>query len=183
MSFSSDLCDCDRCKFAHYLWNVYGNRFRVEVNTQFLSPRVTYTVYIVFQHCGHFSAPFFIPFKYKLDEETDFSTSCIAYQYGEWVMTKLYRFTSDHDQQNLNIEFLPTNHIPFVDSLAFHGIEIRPTRNVSYVKWFILLLLFGSDVVLVFRYRTVIQIVVMIFLKHLFFYFFERQSSVFLKES
>ncbi|GJX40469.1 kinase-like domain, phloem protein 2-like protein [Tanacetum coccineum] len=64
-----------RCKFPNYLWNVYSNRFRVEVNTQFLSPHVTYTIYVAFNHSVQCECPCYIPFEYKLEEETHYSTS------------------------------------------------------------------------------------------------------------
>ncbi|KAL8263997.1 hypothetical protein R6Q59_022127 [Mikania micrantha] len=123
------------CKFPHYLWNVYSSRFKVEVNTQFLSPNIAYNIYIVFQHCGQFNCPCYVPFEYKCDKETHYSTSCIAYINDDtWVMSKLYEFISHRKQQNISIEFKPRDQIPFNDMLAFQGIEIRPMENDSYKK-------------------------------------------------
>lgn len=126
------VCYCDRGTFPYYLWNVYSNRFKVEVNTQLLTPHVTYTIYIVFGHCGYFNAPCYIPFEYKLDEETHYSTSCIAYdKKTPWVMTKLYQFTSYLGQENFSIEFFPREQTSIQDRFAFEGIEFRPMENVS----------------------------------------------------
>lgn len=127
-----------RCKFPYYVWNVYSNRFRVEVNSQFLSPNVTYTIYIVFKYCGR-SSPKYIPFEYKLDEETHYSRSCIAYAKEDngWLVTKLYQFTSHHGAQHFKIDFLSRNQVPldhafgFEEEFAFEGIEFRPLEIVS----------------------------------------------------
>ncbi|KAM0000667.1 putative protein kinase RLK-Pelle-CrRLK1L-1 family [Helianthus debilis subsp. tardiflorus] len=127
-----------RCKFPYYVWNVYSNRFRVEVNSHFLTPHVTYTIYIVFKYCGR-SSPKYIPFEYKLAEETHYSRSCIAYAEEDdgWLVTKLYQFTSHHGPQHFSIDFLSRNQIPldhqfgFEEEFAFEGIEFRPLENVT----------------------------------------------------
>lgn len=125
----------DRCKFPNYLWKAYRNRFRVEVNTQFLSPHVTYTIYVVFNHSVQCECPCYIPFEYKLEEETRYSTSCIAYvKQNGWLMTKLYQFTSYKAQQNFTIEFMPRDNISFEDEFGFEGIEFQPLEYVSYNK-------------------------------------------------
>nr|XP_043630615.1 uncharacterized protein LOC122601952 [Erigeron canadensis] len=125
-----------RSKFPHYLWNMYSNRFRVELDTQFLSPHVTYFIYIVFKYCGR-SSPKYIPFEYKVDEETHCSRSCIAYvEENGWLMTKLCQFTCHQEQQNFSIEFLPRRQIPldhefgFDEEFAFEGIEFQTLESV-----------------------------------------------------
>nr|XP_043628235.1 uncharacterized protein LOC122599740 [Erigeron canadensis] len=124
-----------RCGFSYYLSNVYSNPFRVEVDTQFLSPNVTYIIYIVFEHNGDYASPCYVPFEYKLDVDTNYSTSCIALVTGHrWVMTKLYQFTSYVGQQNFSIEFSPRDHITFSDEFVFEGIEFRPLEYETYQK-------------------------------------------------
>ncbi|KAI3756225.1 hypothetical protein L1987_56043 [Smallanthus sonchifolius] len=130
-----------RCKFPYYVCNVYRNHFRVEVNSRFLSPHVTYTIYIVFKYCDR-SSPKYIPFEYKLDEETHYSRSCIACVNEDdgWMVTKLYQFASHEGPQIFSIDFLSRHQIPldhefgFEDEFAFEGIEFRPLENDACAK-------------------------------------------------
>ncbi|XP_076936005.1 uncharacterized protein LOC143602927 [Bidens hawaiensis] len=127
-----------RSRFPYYSWNVYSQAFRVEVDTQFLSPHVTYTIFIVFKYGGatHYP-PYYITFRYKLEGETNFFTSCIPYHVPKddgWAVSKLYQFTSQEGQQKFCIEFLPKEQIPFKDEFAFEGIEFRPLEGETHEK-------------------------------------------------
>ncbi|KAI7752986.1 hypothetical protein M8C21_026727, partial [Ambrosia artemisiifolia] len=85
------------------------------------------------------SSPKYIPFEYKLAEETHYSRSCIAYAEEDdgWLVTKLYQFTSHQGPQNFSIDFLSRYQIPLdhefgcEDEFAFEGIEFRPLEIVT----------------------------------------------------
>lgn len=72
----------------------------------------------------------YIPFKYKLEEETDYLMSGVVHQRKDgWLMAELYQFTSYQREHDFKIEFLS-------DSIAFsqcdiEGIEFRPMEHVS----------------------------------------------------
>ncbi|XP_042758517.1 probable serine/threonine-protein kinase PBL1 isoform X2 [Lactuca sativa] len=101
--------------------------FKVEVRTQFLSTAIPYTINLIFMS-GIKNYGIYIPFKYKLEEETDYLMSGVVHQRKDgWLMAELYQFTSYQREHDFKIEFLS-------DSIAFsqcdiEGIEFRPMEH------------------------------------------------------
>ncbi|MFS7922448.1 hypothetical protein Hanom_Chr03g00249271 [Helianthus anomalus] len=87
---------------------------RLKVKTQFLSPNVTYTINLVYK-CKHpLQHNLRIPFKYKLEEMSEYSKSCVAHVgEHEWLRTELFQFTNGSYEQ---IEHLSEVSIPSHES-------------------------------------------------------------------
>ncbi|XP_035844245.1 serine/threonine-protein kinase CDG1-like isoform X3 [Helianthus annuus] len=80
---------------------------RLTVVTQFLSPNVTYIINLVYKCDYPHNRDLRIPFKYKLEEMREYSTSCVAHV-GEdgWQRTELFQFTSIKNEHYFDIHFL-----------------------------------------------------------------------------
>lgn len=103
----------------------------MNVSTQFLSPDTAYTMNLVFKH---FDPDYgtHAPFKYKLDNETDYRISSVArVREDGWLMMELYEFTSSCREHNFRIQFVRPFVIPSQFCLfILEGIEFRPLKHV-----------------------------------------------------
>ncbi|MFS7922437.1 putative phloem protein [Helianthus anomalus] len=100
---------------------------RLKVKTQFLSPNVTYTINLVYK-CKHpLQHNLRIPFKYKLEEMSEYSKSCVAHvgEHG-WLRTELFHFTSTKKKHNFDIHFLSEMKGWKSVHLFIEGVEFRP---------------------------------------------------------
>lgn len=106
----------------------YG--FKIKGRTQFLTVNVTYTVYLVFK-CDNMNNETHVPFKWKLNNETKYSSSCLTLERGDgWLMSQLYQFTSHRKDYDFAIEFmLPTQYSRTMFYLE--GIEFKPMEYVN----------------------------------------------------
>ncbi|KAI3692125.1 hypothetical protein L6452_31934 [Arctium lappa] len=119
----------ENSRFSNVLKGVMHNGFRVEVRTQFLLPRITYAINLVFKHSGMDHGTH-IPFKFKFDVETGYSNSCISrVREDGWLMIELCQFTSHILEHDFKIEFLPLFRISSSTiQYFFEGIEFRPVE-------------------------------------------------------
>lgn len=116
------------CRFSN-IFISFSSDFKVEVRTRFLSPHVTYTINLVFKHEIN-KYGIYVPFIYKLKEETHYSKSHIVQLRKDgWLMAELYRFTSYKEEHEFKIDFLQFA----ITSRWRHleGIEFRPMEHVS----------------------------------------------------
>ncbi|KAK9077683.1 hypothetical protein SSX86_006020 [Deinandra increscens subsp. villosa] len=93
-------------RFRHLLYYRSYEDLRVTVTTQFLSPNVTYIINLVYNVNWPHSDSLRIPFKYKLEETSQYSTSCVA-RIGEdkCRRTELFQFTSTKKDHHFDIQF------------------------------------------------------------------------------
>ncbi|XP_024996706.1 dual specificity protein kinase zak2-like [Cynara cardunculus var. scolymus] len=119
-------------KFSNVVRGVMHDGFKVEVKTQFLLPRITYTVNLVFKHSGMDHGTH-IPFKFKFDADKCYSNACISHVREDgWLMIELRQFTSYRKEHEFKIEFLPLFRISSSTIQYFiDGIEFRPVEYVS----------------------------------------------------
>ncbi|CAI9304508.1 unnamed protein product [Lactuca saligna] len=121
-------CD-DYSRFSN-IFISFSSDFKVEVRTRFLSPHVTYTINLVFKHEIN-KYGIYVPFIYKLEEETHYSKSHIVQLRKDgWLMAELYRFTSYKKEHEFKIEFLQFA----ITSRWRHleGIEFRPMEHEAH---------------------------------------------------
>ncbi|KAJ0872849.1 putative protein kinase RLK-Pelle-CrRLK1L-1 family [Helianthus annuus] len=108
--------------------------FKTRVETQFLSPGITYTVNLVFKfkflvdeaiNCHLMSL------KYKLQGETKSSVSHLAYKTEDgWWRSELYQFASD--DRVVDLEILFDGFYGSFTMIQAHGIEFRPLEKVEH---------------------------------------------------
>lgn len=99
------------CRFSNVIKGRMHNGFTVKVTTQFLSPKVTYTVSLIFKHNGEDQATH-IPFKFKLEEERYHSNSCTTQVRDDgWLIIEVHQFTSFKKEHDLAIQFSPLFNI------------------------------------------------------------------------
>ncbi|KAI3692367.1 hypothetical protein L6452_32181 [Arctium lappa] len=127
----------ENSRFVQGNYLPYYGRFKARARTRFLSPGIVYTVNLVFK----FFSPLqnsrdhtFFELKYQLGEETESSTSYLAYgRENGWMMVELYQFTSDSTRFDLGIHFeslmydLDRTHL----NIIIEGIEFRPLEKVE----------------------------------------------------
>ncbi|KAJ9537530.1 hypothetical protein OSB04_030263 [Centaurea solstitialis] len=118
-------------RFPNILKGVMHNGFRVQVRTQYLSPRIMYVMNLVFKHNGMDHGTH-IPFKFRVDSETGYSNSCISHVREDgWLMIELCQFTSFKQEHAFEIEFLPLFNISSSTIRYFlEGIEFRPVEYI-----------------------------------------------------
>ncbi|CAI9290847.1 unnamed protein product [Lactuca saligna] len=126
--FVSDTADDSR--FSNIQSGILYYGFKISGRTQFLTSNVTYTVYLVFK-CDNMNKDTHVPFKWKLNSETNYSTSCLTLERGNgWLMSRLYQFTSHRKDYDFGIEFmLPTQYSRTMFYLE--GIEFKPMEYVD----------------------------------------------------
>ncbi|KAK1427547.1 hypothetical protein QVD17_16234 [Tagetes erecta] len=133
-------------RFEHLLKYISPQELRLKVKTQFLSPNVTYIINLVYE-CGcYHHCDWRIPFKYKLEEMSQYSMSCVA-RVGKdgWLRTELFQFTSTKNEHHFDIQF--SSEIMFGEdgSISIEGIEFCPVdfekdekkvdMQPAYAKW------------------------------------------------
>ncbi|KAJ9537508.1 hypothetical protein OSB04_030241 [Centaurea solstitialis] len=115
----------ENSRFPNVLGSLMCSGFKVKGRTQFLSPHVTYIVSLVFKH-NDMDHETHVPFKYKVDNEIHYSTSCLTLERGDgWLMTQLYRFISSQKEHDFEIKLLLPNKSLFI-RYYFEGIEFKP---------------------------------------------------------
>uniref|UniRef100_A0A251VAQ2 Putative phloem protein 2-like protein n=1 Tax=Helianthus annuus TaxID=4232 RepID=A0A251VAQ2_HELAN len=117
----------DVCRFQYKVDYLLFLGLRLKVKTQFLSPNVTYTINLVYK-CKHpLQHNLRIPFKYKLEEMSEYSKSCVAHvgEHG-WLKTELFQFTSTKKKHNFDIHFLSEMKGWKSVHLSIEGVEFRP---------------------------------------------------------
>ncbi|XP_076898998.1 uncharacterized protein LOC143552739 [Bidens hawaiensis] len=124
--------DTQNLRFPNVIKGGMYNGFTVKVTTQFLKPKATYTVNLVFKHSGTDRGAH-IPFKFKVEGERYYSNSCIPIVRDDgWLMIELYQFTSYKREHVLGIHFLPLFDITSSRiKYLFEGIEFRPVQYAS----------------------------------------------------
>ncbi|PWA43232.1 protein kinase-like domain-containing protein [Artemisia annua] len=122
-------------RFTNVLRGVIHNGFKVEVKTKFLSPKIVYTVNLVFKHSGADHGTH-IPFKFKLEGEGHYSNSYVVHVREDgWLMIELHQFTSRKRAHDFMIEFLPLFEITSSRVEYFlEGIEFRPIENFKVIN-------------------------------------------------
>ncbi|KAL8209190.1 hypothetical protein R6Q57_008602, partial [Mikania cordata] len=126
---SLGIRDCDICRFSNVIKGGLYNGFTLKATTEFLSPKTTYTVSLVFKQNGK-DRRTHIPFKFKLDEERNYSNSCMTRVRDDGrLMIELYQFTSTKNEHDIGIHFLPLFSIAS-SSIEYYleGIEFRPVQ-------------------------------------------------------
>nr|XP_043629679.1 dual specificity protein kinase zak2-like [Erigeron canadensis] len=123
----------ENSRFANVLRGGIQNGFKVKARTQFLSPKVTYAVSLVFNHNAADLGTRHIPFKFKMDTESHYSNLCITHAREDgWQMIELCQFTSDKRENDIGFEFLPLFTITSSSiEYVVEGIEFRPVEYVS----------------------------------------------------
>ncbi|KAJ0715918.1 putative phloem protein [Helianthus annuus] len=103
--------------------------WRLTVETQFLSPHVTYVVNLVYDYGKRDIPNLRIPFKYKWNATIQYSTSCVGYLGKDgWRRTELFQFTSTKNDYYFDIEFLREKKSQQYDQdpPSIEGIEFCP---------------------------------------------------------
>ncbi|KAI3692230.1 hypothetical protein L6452_32041 [Arctium lappa] len=123
-------------RFSEGTYRSYDGRFKAHVRTRFLSPRITYTVNLVFKFYltkKNLSKPALLALKYKLEGETKSSILYLADGREDgWMMVELFQFASDTRIFDVKICFEGIEY-SFTSFLQVKGIEFRPLE-----KWFTL---------------------------------------------
>ncbi|GJZ44785.1 kinase-like domain, phloem protein 2-like protein [Tanacetum coccineum] len=106
--------------------------FKVEVSTQFLLPHVTYTINLVLKRTDPAGGTN-VPFKYKLEQETQYSNPCIVdVREDGWLAIELYQFTSSEKGDSFSIDIAqPLQYYSSVPMYFLEGIEFRPVERES----------------------------------------------------
>ncbi|KAI3690132.1 hypothetical protein L2E82_48107 [Cichorium intybus] len=124
--------DYEKSRFPRVVFHMIDGNFGVEASTKFLSTNVTYTINLVFKHHLWDDGPY-VPFKYKLEEETQYSTSCVAHPRDDgWLMTELYQFTSYKKENYFRIRFVRPSYYSLHRNLVLEGIEFRPVEHEKH---------------------------------------------------
>ncbi|KAJ0691165.1 putative protein kinase RLK-Pelle-CrRLK1L-1 family [Helianthus annuus] len=132
---------CEMISFAKCLgsefeinpwWSKYNSRLiKTRVETQFLSPGITYTVNLVFKFIFPVDEAInclLMPLKYKLQGETKTSVSPLAYKTEDgWWRSELYQFTSD--DRVVDLEILLDGFRGSYTMIQAQGIEFRPLEK------------------------------------------------------
>ncbi|KVH91677.1 Concanavalin A-like lectin/glucanase, subgroup [Cynara cardunculus var. scolymus] len=121
--------------------------FKLKISTQFLIPSVTYNINLVykFEQSDHGTC---VPYKYKLDEEADYSGPFIAQVRKDgWLVTQLYQFTCTQREHHFTIECLTLASVEcqILEGIEFCHVEyeteekkkvnIQSMSNVSNTDW------------------------------------------------
>ncbi|KAJ9537981.1 hypothetical protein OSB04_030714 [Centaurea solstitialis] len=111
-------------------------KINVHARAQFLSPRVTYTVNLVFRppYTDDINSkePVYVAIVYKLDEERESSIAYIADRREDgWLMVQFYQFTSDTKYFDLRFQFEATRERDHY-SWLIEGIEFQPMEKVEH---------------------------------------------------
>ncbi|XP_076899023.1 receptor like protein kinase S.2-like [Bidens hawaiensis] len=116
-------------RFSDVIKGGMYNGFTIKVTTQFLSPKVRYTISLVFKHNGTDHGTH-IPFKFKRDGEKYYSDSCMTHSRDDgWLMIELCQFTSYKREYDLGVHFLPLFNIGTSSIEYFiEGIEFCPVQ-------------------------------------------------------
>ncbi|KAI7746820.1 hypothetical protein M8C21_000174 [Ambrosia artemisiifolia] len=124
--------DTQDSRFSNVINGGLHNGFTVKVRSQFLSLKTAYTISLVFKHNGTDHGTH-MPFKFKLDEQTDYFNSCMAHVRDDgWLMTELCQFTSYKREHDLQIHFLPLFNITSSSIQYFlEGVEFRPVQYIT----------------------------------------------------
>uniref|UniRef100_A0A251SBJ9 Putative serine-threonine/tyrosine-protein kinase catalytic domain-containing protein n=1 Tax=Helianthus annuus TaxID=4232 RepID=A0A251SBJ9_HELAN len=119
-----------RFAMGNYRFESYW-RFKADVKTQFLSPGITYAVYLVFKfYRGGKRRCETISLKYRLQGERESSVSYLAYEREDdgWWACELYHFTCDHRIVDLQIMFEGFDNL---SDILVQGIEFQPLENAE----------------------------------------------------
>ncbi|MFS7923083.1 putative protein kinase RLK-Pelle-CrRLK1L-1 family [Helianthus anomalus] len=113
-------------RFTAGCYEPRGAEFKTHVKTQFLSPKITYTVNLVFKRKN--SEEQYIGLEYKLEGEKEKSYSFVSdKREGGWLSAELYQLSTDQGAVDLKIVFY-TKHC---DNLLIEGIEFQPLEKVD----------------------------------------------------
>ncbi|KAF5815589.1 putative protein kinase RLK-Pelle-CrRLK1L-1 family [Helianthus annuus] len=113
-------------RFTAGCYEPRGAEFKTHVKTQFLSPKITYTVNLVFKRMN--SEEQYIGLEYKLEGEKEKSYSFVSdKREGGWLTVELYQLSTDQGAVDLKIVFY-TKHC---DNLLIEGIEFQPLEKVD----------------------------------------------------
>ncbi|KAJ0944856.1 putative protein kinase RLK-Pelle-CrRLK1L-1 family [Helianthus annuus] len=113
-------------RFTAGCYEPRGAEFKTHVKTQFLSPKITYTVNLVFKRMN--SEEQYIGLEYKLEGEKEKSYSFVSdKREGGWLTAELYQLSTDQGAVDLKIVFY-TKHC---DNLLIEGIEFQPLEKVD----------------------------------------------------
>ncbi|XP_023760128.1 uncharacterized protein LOC111908543 [Lactuca sativa] len=122
----------EKSRFPSVVFHMIDGDFGLEADTKFLSTHVTYTINLVFKHHLWDNGPY-VPFKYKLEEEEEYSTSCVAHLREDgWLMTELYQFTSYQKEHKFRIRFVRPSYYSLHRNLVLEGIEFRPVEHEKH---------------------------------------------------
>lgn len=119
------------CRFEVGCYSTHGNKFKIHVRSQFLSPIITYVVNLVFKFsCRKEAGKLdYLPLKYTLEGKTKVSVVYLAQKRDdESLIASLNRFTSNTGIIDLEIRF--EDH-KYSNSLEIEGIELKPVEKVS----------------------------------------------------
>nr|XP_043628816.1 uncharacterized protein LOC122600203 [Erigeron canadensis] len=120
----------ENSRFPYILKGHMCNDFIVEVKTLFMSPNVTYTVNLV-SNPAYKDMGGFVPFKYKLEDETQYWPLSKGDMRDGWLIIELYQFTSYQNEHNFKIQFTPSDdNKDDVNAFYFEGIEFRPVEQI-----------------------------------------------------
>ncbi|KAM0029779.1 putative protein kinase RLK-Pelle-CrRLK1L-1 family [Helianthus debilis subsp. tardiflorus] len=113
-------------RFTAGCYEPSGAEFKTHVKTQFLSPKITYTVNLVFKRMN--SEEQYIGLEYKLEGEKEKSYSFVSdKREGGWLTAELYQLSTDQGAVDLKIVFY-TKHCK---NLLIEGIEFQPLEKVD----------------------------------------------------
>ncbi|KAF5815215.1 hypothetical protein HanXRQr2_Chr03g0120581 [Helianthus annuus] len=120
-------------RFQHMLRYVSTQDLKPTVMTRFLSPNVTYVINLVYdcEYPHHNSLR--IPFKYKLKEMREYSTTCVAHVgEGGWRRTELFQFTSTKREHYFDIQLSSEIKSSASNSftISIEGVEFCPVDFV-----------------------------------------------------
>ncbi|MFS7928226.1 putative protein kinase RLK-Pelle-CrRLK1L-1 family [Helianthus anomalus] len=107
--------------------------WKADVETQFLSPGITYTVNLVFKFQGEreYKGCEDISLKYRLQGERESSISYLAYEREDgWWACELFQFTCDYRTVDLQIMF---EEFGMSSIISVEGIEFQPLENVEHI--------------------------------------------------
>nr|XP_043630328.1 uncharacterized protein LOC122601649 [Erigeron canadensis] len=107
---------------------------------RFLSLNVTYNMNLFYRYLDDVDKGEHVPLKYKLHEEKEYWTSCVAQRRGKWLISTLYQFNSYQKEHDFKIEVIGRLHPDHVhrkdvhcDSCALFlvGIEFVPVEHTE----------------------------------------------------
>nr|XP_043630330.1 uncharacterized protein LOC122601651 [Erigeron canadensis] len=110
---------------------------------EFLSVNVTYNMNLFYRYLDDVDKGEHVPLKYKLHEEEEYWTSCVAQRRGEWLITTLYQFTNYQKKHDFRIEVigrLRPDHVHQkgdqceICALFLVGIEFKPVEHEEDVN-------------------------------------------------
>ncbi|GJY80314.1 kinase-like domain, phloem protein 2-like protein [Tanacetum coccineum] len=121
--------DCVNSRFPGGACYEYGWCFTARVRSQYLTPRISYTVNIILRYKHEYNTKFYGPMRYKINGEDETKVFIIYptdMRQDGWFVVPLYHFTSNHTTADLQFEFeyRITNM-----SLLVAGFEFQPSQE------------------------------------------------------